>query len=274
MYQRQLTTPLGTITYWVSKQQHTAQTWLVFLPGLTADHHLFAPQLKYFAPTAHLLVWDAPAHGRSRPFDLSFSLDDLARWLADICDTEGVERPLLIGQSFGGYIGQAFMELFPERARGFISIDSAPLQRSYYTSIELWLLKHSRALYRPYPWPLLKCAGAQGVSTTAAGRSLMQEWMAEYSHREYLDLVEHGYRILGEAVTENHFGRITCPTLLLCGARDHAGSTKRYNKAWHRQTQIPLTWIAQAGHNSTIDNPAAVNHAIATFISSLPSERQ
>lgn len=41
----------------------------------------------------------------------------------------------------GGYVGQAYAELFPNKLKGFISIDSAPLQRKYVTGIELWLLK-------------------------------------------------------------------------------------------------------------------------------------
>ena len=42
----------------------------------------------------------------------------------------------------GGYVSQAFIRLFPDRACGFVSVDSCPLDRSYYTAIELWALKH------------------------------------------------------------------------------------------------------------------------------------
>ena len=40
----------------------------------------------------------------------------------------------------GGYVGQAYAQTYPEKLKGFVSIDSAPLQRKYMTKPELWLL--------------------------------------------------------------------------------------------------------------------------------------
>lgn len=44
-----------------------------------------------------------------------------------ICQTaEAITRPVLVGQSMGGYVAQAFMSLFPDVAKGFASVDSCP----------------------------------------------------------------------------------------------------------------------------------------------------
>ena len=72
-------TPQGDIAYWVSRESRPDRPWLVFLPGLTADHRLFNPQIAAFEGKANFLVWDAPSHGESRPFELTWTLDDLAR---------------------------------------------------------------------------------------------------------------------------------------------------------------------------------------------------
>jgi pimeloyl-ACP methyl ester carboxylesterase len=37
----------------------------------------------------------------------------------------------------GGYVGQAYAELFPEKLKGFVPVDSAPLQRCYVTAIKI-----------------------------------------------------------------------------------------------------------------------------------------
>ncbi len=125
---------------------------LVFLPGLTADHHLFDKQMAYFEGKYSVFVWDAPGHASSFPFDLTFDLFDKAAWLDEILSTEGMARPVIIGQSMGGYVGQAYAQLFPEKLKGFVSIDSAPLQRRYVTAAEIWLLKRMEPVYRYYPW--------------------------------------------------------------------------------------------------------------------------
>ena len=56
------------------------------------------------------------------------------------------------------------------------------------------------------------------------------------------------------------------PALLLCGSRDQAASTRRYNRAWAKTTGLPLVWVPHAGHNSNTDNPAFVNQQIDAFV--------
>ena len=46
-------------------------------------------------------------------------------------------------------------------------------------------------------------------------------------------------------------------------------SNIRYNKAWHRNTNIPLTWIEGAGHNSNTDKPEQVNRLIEEFVADI-----
>ena len=132
-------TRCGTIRYWVDIVNPDAYT-LVFLPGLTADHRLFDRQIKYFEGKYNVLVWDAPAHASSWPFRFDFNLFDQAKWLNEIFSRENICRPVIVGQSMGGYVGQAYAQLFPDKLTGFISIDSAPLQRNYVTAVEIWLL--------------------------------------------------------------------------------------------------------------------------------------
>ena len=55
---------------------------------------------------------------------------------------------------------------------------------------------------------------------------------------------------------------IKCQSLLICGEQDHSGSCVRYNKAWHKNTGIPLEWIKDAGHNYNTDQPEIVNRLI------------
>jgi len=59
---------------------------------------------------------------------------------------------------------------------------------------------------------------------------------------------------------------IKCPALLICGEKDMAGSTKRYNRAWHNATGIPIEWIQGAGHNSNTDAPDIINELIDKFV--------
>ena len=60
-------------------------------------------------------------HAVSYPFKLDFDLFDKAKWLDEIITKEGIDYPILIGQSMGGYLGQVYAELFPKKIKGLIS---------------------------------------------------------------------------------------------------------------------------------------------------------
>ncbi len=271
MLERTHETACGTIHYWVNKESDKDSPQLVFLPGLTADHRLFDKQLEYFEGRYPVLVWDAPGHAASWPFTFDFSLLDKARWLDEILIREGFDKPVIIGQSMGGYVGQAYAQLFPEKLCGFISVDSAPLQRGYVTAAELWLLKRMEPVYRYYPWKALLKSGTNGVATSEYGRSLMRSIMMVYDGDKdrYARLSGHGFRILAEAIEADLPYEIKCPALLICGDRDRAGSCIRYNREWHKKTGIPIEWIKGAGHNSNTDAPETVNHLIDKIIASI-----
>lgn len=275
MIEKTYSTPCGVIHYWISEKINKERETLIFLPGLTADHRLFDKQIAYFEGKENVFVWDAPGHAASWPFVMNFSLMDKAKWLDEILETEGISKPIIIGQSMGGYVGQAYAEQFPEKLKGFISIDSAPLQRQYMTGIEIWLLKRMEPVYRHYPWKWLLKSGSNGVATSEYGRKLMYDIMMVYDgdQARYAKIAGHGFKMLAEAIEAELPYRIECPALLICGEKDQAGSCIRYDRAWHKNTGIRLEWIKGAGHNSNTDAPERVNKLIEELVLQVRSQK-
>ena len=271
MTEKMFETASGTIHYWVNDLDPARRT-LVLLPGLTADHHLFDKQIEAFEKVYNLLTWDAPGHAASRPFRLDFSLMDKAVWLHAILKNENIAHPVLIGQSMGGYVSQCFMEKYPGEAAGFISIDSAPLKRSYVTGMEIWLLKRTEPMYRAFPWKSLKKIGADGCAVSEYGRRLMRSFLDSYTKDEYCRLAGHGMKLLAEAMEADLPYAIDCPVILICGEKDQAGSAKSYNRRWAKKEGLPVYWIKDAGHNSNTDKPEEVNRIIRDFVRSIREE--
>ncbi len=266
MVEKQYATPFGDIHYWVSRNHDAQAQWLVFLPGLTADHHLFDKQIPSLQERYNCLVWDAPGHGASRPAQLQFTLQDLAHYLHDILEQEQITAPIFIGQSMGGYVSQAYLQAYPGSAAGFIAVDSGPLQRAYYAKWELAFLKHTKGMYQIIPWKQLVKMSAVGNAETDYGRDLMRTMMQDYSKQEFCALAGHGFRIIAEAIEQCTDWQIDCLVLLLCGEQDQAGFVKRYNKQWTKRAGYPLMWLPGAGHNSNTDKPEQVNQQIEQFV--------
>ncbi len=272
LVEHEFNTDEGTVHYWTSRcSSAPAQnaSWLVLLPGLTADHTLFDAQIDHFAGKCNVFVWDAPAHGLSRPYPLDFSMDDYARILHAILQIEDIQRPVLVGQSLGGYVAQAYMDLFPDCVSGFISLDSAPLKKKYYPKWEIAALRHTKGMYLAIPWSLFLRWGPAGTAQTQHGRANMRAMMEQYDKRSYCELAGHGYTMLADAIDANRPYDISCPALLLCGEKDQAGDVRPFNRKWTVGENIPLVWVPGAGHNSNVDNPAFVNDQIERFLAKL-----
>ena len=96
----------------------------------------------------------------------------------------------------------------------------------------------------------------------------MHDMMMVYDgdKERYAKLSGHGMVLLANAYEKDLDYEITCPALLLCGEKDKAGSAIRYNKAWHKNTGIPIAWIKDAGHNSNTDKPETVNRLIEELV--------
>ncbi len=270
MTEKTYRTSSGDIHYWIN-QFKKDRTTIAFLPGLTADHRLFDKQTAYFKDKYNVFVWDAPGHASSWPFRFDFSLMDKAKWLHEIMMVENADKLVIVGQSMGGYVGQAYAERYLSELMGFVSIDSAPLQRKYVAWPELWLLKRMEPVYRHYPWKSLLKSGTNGVATSAYGRKLMKDMMLVYdgNQERYAKISGHGFKILAEAMEADLPYILPEHSLLICGDQDKAGSCIRYNRAWHKETGIRLEWIKGAGHNSNTDCPEKINFLIEELIDSM-----
>ncbi len=135
--------------YWTGGT--AGRPWLVFMHGATLDHRMFNAQVKACAADYGVLVWDARGHGRSQPIGAGFSLQRCAEDMQAILDAEGIERPILCGQSLGGYIAQHIYRLAPGRVRAMIIIGSTPIAKAY-SRWEIWALKASLPLFRLWPY--------------------------------------------------------------------------------------------------------------------------
>ena len=142
----------GIVHYWVTG---AGETCIVFTHGATMDHGLFQYQMDYFSGGYKAISWDVPLHGRSRSYE-RFSLQNAARELVHILDTEHINQAHLVGQSMGGYIVQIVALDYPDRVLTLTVVDSSPIQPSYYSVIDNWLLSITPTLLRFYPYAVHK----------------------------------------------------------------------------------------------------------------------
>lgn len=88
-------------------------------PGF--DHSGFRPYMGELADVAQIVYYDHRGHGRSDPrppdeWQLDVWADDVVR----LCDALGIEQPIVLGQSFGGFVAQRYLARHPDHPRKVI----------------------------------------------------------------------------------------------------------------------------------------------------------
>lgn len=84
-------------------------------PGF--DHAAFKPAFSQLADLAQIVYYDHRGHGRSDPRPSSeWTLDTWADDIVRLCDALGIERPIVLGQSFGGFVAQRYIARHPGHA--------------------------------------------------------------------------------------------------------------------------------------------------------------
>lgn len=216
----------------------TAQMWRGQIEALSVDHRL--------------IVWDMRGHGQSDyPQDQAlYSEDATIGDMLAILDAVGARTAIVGGLSLGGYMSLSFYASHGARVSALLIIDTGPGFKKDEAR-EAWNENARKTAQR---------FADKGLS---AGD-------AEARHRDAEGLVRAGRGMLTQrdARVMHVLPEITVPTLVLVGANDKPF----LNAADYMAAKIPgaeKVVIADAGHVSNIDQPAAFNAAMSDFLSRL-----
>lgn len=265
MQEKNINTSYGRVYYWCSDHWSDDRETLFFLHGMTADHSMFQSQYEYFEHEYNVLLWDAPMHGKSRPFS-RFDFDVTSDCIKRIFKTEGINDAVFIGQSMGGFLTQAVIKRYPYLVLGFVSIDSCPYGRKYYSRSDIWWLKQVEWMSKLFSLTALKKSIAKSCTLTERGYDNMISMLEPFQKKELCHLMGKGYAAF---IEDNCDLEINCPALLIVGEKDSTGKVIKYNEQWKQDTGFQLEVIKGAAHNSNVDQPDQVNKIIDAFLRSL-----
>src|SRR5207247_1808726 len=94
-------------------------------PGL--DGAKLRYQLAPLADVAQVVVPDQRGHGRrGRGGADTWNLSSWAADVKNLSDALGIEQPVVLGTSFGGFVAQKYAATYPEHPAGLILISTGP----------------------------------------------------------------------------------------------------------------------------------------------------
>ena len=97
---------------------------MLMLHGMACVHEHMTPLIDAFAPTHRCVAFDMRGHGSSGVPHDAYSTVDFTTDIAFVIDQLGLDRPILIGHSFGGSVSLAFAAAHPDKVGALIMLDS------------------------------------------------------------------------------------------------------------------------------------------------------
>jgi proline iminopeptidase len=223
---------------------------------------------------AQIVYVDHRGHGRSsrRPA-AEWTLDTFADDVVRLCDALGIVKPIVLGQSFGGFVAQRYLARHPAHpAKVVLSSTSHHLG-----------LARKLDLFERLGGPAARAA-AQAFWTDpceATWAPYQQVCTPLYNTRPAADPLARGRTVFnteilfasagGEQQTMNllpGLARVQCPVLVLAGTEDPVTPLE---DAQDIAAAIPAPWgrlvtIADAGHGTWRDQPEAAMQTMRDFI--------
>lgn len=244
---------------------------VVFLHGFPHNRSLWAPQLRGLTAPCRTLAFDLRGFGESSaspPFSIDRYADDVAAVLA----TLGVDRVILAGLSMGGYVSFALWRRHPALVRAMVlcgtkaTADDAQARAAREDMITL----------------------AREKGSAAVADKIISGMVGKATREKNPDLVEAMHRMMAMASPEGVAGALSAmldrsdststlatidvPTLILVGEEDLLTPPSEARVMHAAISGSVFHVIANSGHVCNIERPAAFNHLLSEFLTSLTSQ--
>lgn len=244
---------------------------VVLVHGFPMDHALWDAQIEAIAPRYRVIAADLRGFGRSEATQEPTTMEQFADDLAALLDVLGVGQPVTLGGlSMGGYIALAFWRKHAARLRGLILCDT----RAAADPAEAIAARRAAALR-------VLDAGPASLVDDTGSKLFAQRTLQE--RPELLDTLRRmaaGCDARGVAAaalgmaqrpdSTGMLGDIRCPTLVIVGREDVISPPDEMRRMAEAIPNARLVEIADAGHLTPMEQPAAVSAAIEAFLAELP----
>lgn len=99
---------------------------VVLLHGYLENLKMWSSIAQKLSSHHQVILLDLPGHGKSENLSEIHSMEEMAIAVNETLSHLGVERPVFMGHSMGGYVILAYAELFPEDVKSFLLMNSTP----------------------------------------------------------------------------------------------------------------------------------------------------
>jgi 3-oxoadipate enol-lactonase len=238
-----------------------ANELVVLIHPAFGDHECFAYQIDALAEKYHVVAMDLPGHGRRQEAGSPTKVADAGPLIGQLIGQHSDKPAHLVGVSLGSLVAQNVAARTPEAVATLTVVGGYPI---FGTSKEVqraqggellkmvFLLLFSIDRFRRYV--------ARSATFQAQGQELFYRSAQSFTRRSFQALAGTD-RLMRPTWQQGQQ-----PLLIVVGEHERP-LLRKTAEEWHqREKNSRLEVIANAGHCANMDNPAAFNELLLTFM--------
>jgi len=240
---------------------------LILLPGLAGGVGLVTPLAASLARYFRVISYQLRGEGDCFALRRRFSVADLVADLGEILDLWRVERPTLMGVSFGGLIAAEYAARFPHH------VDRLVLQGVDVRFAPTLLRRVAGQILRDYPLPTDSPFVNQFFNLLFGSRPknrLLFEFVTQQCWQTDQSVIAHRFRLAERTDLAPKLNRIVAPTLLFTGENDLLVSVQGSRELEQGLANVRHEILLGAGHLAFVTHAAELARATYTFAAREP----
>lgn len=222
--------------------------------------------LERLSRQADVIAPDHPGFGKSDEFAELTDVDDLVYHYLDVMDSLGLDRPHVVGASFGGWIAAELAAHSPHRIGSLTLLSAAGLRVEGHPVPDIFLLSPQKLVATLFHHPPPAAAAAEAPSAHG-GAPVMDVEAVIAAYRDATALARFCWvPYLHDPKLEGRLRRITAPALVAAPDDDRLIPVAHARRYAQRIPAARFATIADCGHAMYFEKPGEFAELVAGFL--------
>jgi 3-oxoadipate enol-lactonase len=239
--------------------------YLLLLHGWMGCAQSWVRQIPYFARDFVVIAPDLRGFGRSSKPARGYAFEDYARDLEALLDALEIDRAHVLGQSFGGVVGQTLAILCPDRVQSLIlwATRSEPTGSTSAEAVADFIRREGMPAFAEY------FSGSYADEAEPA----ITEWNKQLVAKGASHVAIETLREISRTNLTPRLGMITAPTLILASREDKVIPFK-FAETMKKNIANSQLYEYNGSHGAYLKNPDECNRVILKFLRELPRRKK
>ena len=241
---------------------------IVFGHGLLFSGWMFHPQIDALRDRFRCVAIDWRGQGATPATRRGYDMDTLTGDAVAVIESLGVGPVHYVGLSMGGFVGQRLGARHGALLRSLTLLDTSADPEPPISAVEDLAMAAVYPLIGVRPlFPIVKrLMFGPAFRREPSGAPIITEFR---SRLQQCDRRGTARAVRGVALRKSIYAeldRITVPTLVIVGADDKPTPTPKARRIADRVPGARLEIVPNAGHSSTVEQPAAITALLSDFL--------